>query len=79
MKDEGWTRDEPDSPCKKICIIHPESGLCLGCFRTAAEIRRWAKFPEEKRHELLAELPAREKGIRKRRGGRRRNSRSRRK
>ena len=76
MNDKNWTRDEPDSPCKKVCVIHPEFGLCLGCFRTAEEVTRWAKFSPEKRRELLVELPSRAPMMRIRRGGRRRKTRT---
>ena len=33
-----------DSPCKKICKIDIETGLCLGCKRNINEIRNWLKF-----------------------------------
>ena len=36
--DEVWSRPEPQSPCRKVCVIHPESGLCIGCLRTIDEI-----------------------------------------
>jgi predicted Fe-S protein YdhL (DUF1289 family) len=29
----------PDSPCVGICRLHPETGRCIGCHRTAEEIR----------------------------------------
>ena len=72
MKDETWTRDEPDSPCKKICIVHPEAKICIGCFRTAAEVRLWAEFTPEQRLQLLEELPQRSGRLKVRRGRRRR-------
>ena len=75
MNSENWTRDEPDSPCKRVCVIHPKFGLCLGCYRTAEEVSLWAEFSLEKRQELLAELPSRSSVLRARRGGRRRNKR----
>ena len=45
--DEIWKRDEVESPCVKLCVIHPEA-----------------------RRAVMAELPARAKGLTKRRGGR---------
>ena len=36
--DEIWRRDEVDSPCIKICTIHPVERLCIGCHRTIEEI-----------------------------------------
>ena len=29
MSDEVWTRDEIESPCVKICLIHPEAERIL--------------------------------------------------
>jgi predicted Fe-S protein YdhL (DUF1289 family) len=69
--DEVWKRDEVDSPCVKICVIHPASGLCIGCFRTTDEIAGWSRMQPDARKTLVAELPKREKLIvtrRKKRG-----------
>ena len=71
MSDRGWKREEPDSPCKQVCVIHPKAGICLGCHRTADEVRDWAKYPRETRLEIIDALPGREKLLRVRRGGRR--------
>lgn len=69
--DEIWKRDEVDSPCVKICVIHPASNLCIGCFRTIDEIAGWSGMEPEARKSLVAELPDREKLIVKRRKRRR--------
>lgn len=69
--DEVWKRDEVDSPCVKMCVIHPASSLCIGCFRTIDEIAGWSTMESGARKALLAELPGREKLIvnrRKKRG-----------
>ncbi len=68
MSDEVWERDEVDSPCVKICIIHPESGLCLGCRRSADEISRWSCMSPEERGEISAALPGRDLGPARRSG-----------
>jgi predicted Fe-S protein YdhL (DUF1289 family) len=71
--DEIWKRNEPDSPCVKVCVIHPKAGICIGCYRRNAEIAAWARMEREERLAIIAELPARAgllKGVRK--GGRRR-------
>ena len=67
--DESWTRDEPDSPCVKVCVIHPETGLCLGCGRSADEIARWSRMTAEERREIAAALPGRDPRPARRRGG----------
>lgn len=52
------------TPCIKVCIVDPESSLCLGCYRTLTEIGGWARLPEDERTRLMAELPARRSRIR---------------
>ena len=39
--------------------MDPQSGLCRGCFRTMAEIARWAGMSEAERKRVLCDLPAR--------------------
>lgn len=65
--DEVWKRDEVDSPCVKLCVIHPTANLCMGCFRTVEEIADWSAMDPETRKSLMLELPSREKLIVKRR------------
>ncbi len=69
--DEVWKRDEVDSPCVKVCVIHSESGLCMGCFRTTGEIAEWPTMEPETRKTLMTELPERERFIVTRRKKRR--------
>lgn len=68
--DNVWKRDEIDSPCVKVCVIHPESRLCTGCLRTIDEIGAWSRMTPEARRTVMAELPARAGQITRRRGGR---------
>jgi predicted Fe-S protein YdhL (DUF1289 family) len=70
MSDDLWERDEPDSPCVKICVIHPEARLCTGCLRTIDEISAWAGMSRNARLAVMKELPTRKGQITKRRGGR---------
>jgi len=69
MTDEIWQRDEVDSPCVKICIIHPETRLCLGCRRSIDEISRWSRMTAEERRAITAALPDRNPGPNRRSGG----------
>jgi predicted Fe-S protein YdhL (DUF1289 family) len=48
-----------ESPCVKICIYEPGSGVCSGCGRTLDEIARWSQMSGEERRRIMAELPAR--------------------
>ena len=52
------------TPCVKVCIVDGESGLCLGCYRTLAEVAAWARFSDAERAEIMASLPARRSRIR---------------
>ncbi|WP_386681265.1 DUF1289 domain-containing protein [Loktanella sp. R86503] len=70
MTDDVWKRDEIDSPCIKICVIHPASRLCTGCLRSIDEIGAWSRMTPGARREVMAELPDRAGQITKRRGGR---------
>lgn len=69
--DDVWKREEVDSPCVKLCVIHPTAEICMGCFRSTDEIAEWSTMPSEARKALIAELPQREKLIVKRRKRRR--------
>ena len=70
MSDTVWTRDEIESPCVKICVVHPEARICTGCLRSIDEITRWSKMSADERREIMAALPERKGLLAKRRGGR---------
>lgn len=70
MSDEIWKRDEVQSPCIKVCVIHPEERLCTGCLRTIDEITAWSRMTPDARAAIMAELPDRAPRLKKRRGGR---------
>ena len=70
MSDAPWKRDEVDSPCVKLCVVHPEERLCVGCYRTIDEIASWSRLTPEERRAVIADLPARAPRLLKRRGGR---------
>lgn len=67
----AWTRDEIDSPCVRVCVVHPEAHICIGCHRTTDEIRLWSKMSRDERQEIIRALPERAPLLRgNRRGGR---------
>lgn len=70
VKDDVWMRDEIDSPCIKLCVVHPEERLCVGCYRTIEEISHWSRFTPAERAVIMADLPERAPRLVKRRGGR---------
>lgn len=70
MSSEVWARNEIESPCVKICVIHPSERLCTGCHRTIEEISAWSRLPQIERDKIVNELPERASKLKKRRGGR---------
>lgn len=65
-----WKRNEIDSPCVQICVVHPKERICTGCYRTIDEITHWARLTPEVRREIMEELPTRAPRLAQRRGGR---------
>jgi predicted Fe-S protein YdhL (DUF1289 family) len=70
MSDEVWTRDEIESPCVRICVVHPEARICTGCYRSIDEIASWGRMSPEARRAVMEDLPARRTKLAVRRGGR---------
>jgi predicted Fe-S protein YdhL (DUF1289 family) len=68
--DEVWKRDEVESPCVKLCVVHPEARMCVGCYRSIDEIGAWSRMSPEARRAVMDDLPDRAKLLTKRRGGR---------
>ncbi len=69
-EDIVWRRKEIDSPCVRVCVVHPETRLCIGCARSVDEISRWSRMTTNERHAVMAELPERTAAPKSRRGGR---------
>jgi len=53
-----------ETPCLRICAVHPAQRLCVGCGRTLHEIARWIDMTPAERRQVMAELPARLAAIR---------------
>jgi predicted Fe-S protein YdhL (DUF1289 family) len=47
------------TPCVKVCVVDGESGLCLGCYRTLAEVAAWSRLSEAEREAIMADLSRR--------------------
>ncbi|MDR9427546.1 MAG: DUF1289 domain-containing protein [Salibaculum sp.] len=65
-----WRRDEVESPCIQVCVVHPEARICTGCHRSLDEIATWSRLSPEARRAIMADLPGRADLLRVRRGGR---------
>ncbi|KAA9009337.1 DUF1289 domain-containing protein [Histidinibacterium aquaticum] len=68
--DKVWSRAEIESPCIKVCVVHPEARLCTGCLRTLDEIAEWSRMTSDQRQAVMEELPSRAGRLKVRRGGR---------
>lgn len=51
------------TPCVKVCVVEGASGLCLGCYRTLAEIGGWSALTDDQRAAVMADLPSRAERI----------------
>jgi uncharacterized protein len=45
-----------ESPCEKICVVDPDSNICVGCNRTLDEIANWASYSHAERRAIMAAL-----------------------
>ena len=66
-------RDDIETPCVKVCVIDPETQLCIGCGRTRMEIAGWLGMKPDERHRVVLSLPERMDTLtlrKSRRGGR---------
>ena len=48
-----------ESPCNRVCVVHPTARLCIGCGRSLDEIARWIGLSGAERNRIMAQLPAR--------------------
>lgn len=49
---------EASTPCIGVCTVD-QNDVCVGCFRSCAEIAAWASLSEAQRRTVMAALPAR--------------------
>jgi len=62
-----------ETPCVKVCVVDPETQLCIGCGRTRGEIAGWLGMAAQERHLIVESLPERLTTLtlrKSRRGGR---------
>jgi len=52
--------DEPLSPCISVCLLD-ERDICVGCFRSAAEVTEWFMASAEQKREILRRTEERKK------------------
>ena len=44
--------DAPRSPCISVCVLD-DADICMGCYRSAAEITDWFMATDEQKREVL--------------------------
>jgi hypothetical protein len=59
----GRTMAAIESPCIRVCTVHPALPMCIGCGRTLDEIGRWIVMTDAERRRIMAELPRRRAGM----------------
>ena len=59
---------ERHSPCIGVCKLDEDTGLCIGCARTADEIAQWLSLDASARFAIWEQLPSGISGRRKERG-----------
>jgi len=61
--DNEPVRTRTVSPCVRNCCLN-ENDICLGCFRSLAEITQWALVTEEERQGFLRNIEIRKLQLR---------------
>ncbi|MAI73826.1 MAG: hypothetical protein CMM01_23405 [Rhodopirellula sp.] len=52
-EDPVGTQQSVSSPCNGTCVLSAHDGVCLGCFRTKAEIANWMSASDEERGNIV--------------------------
>ncbi len=50
---------EPQSPCRNVCRLNPQTALCEGCLRTRDEIAGWKEFSAAEKQQVIQRLKLR--------------------
>jgi predicted Fe-S protein YdhL (DUF1289 family) len=48
-----------ETPCIRVCVVHPSLRLCTGCGRSLDEIARWIDLTADERGRIMTQLPPR--------------------
>ncbi|MBU3720607.1 MAG: DUF1289 domain-containing protein [Burkholderiaceae bacterium] len=47
------------SPCRSVCKMSEQTGLCIGCLRTIDEIALWGQMSSAEREQVLRQIQQR--------------------
>jgi predicted Fe-S protein YdhL (DUF1289 family) len=48
-----------ETPCTRVCVVHPTHQLCVGCGRTIEEIAHWIDLTDAERERIMTQLTPR--------------------
>ena len=48
-----------ETPCIRVCALHPVWRICTGCGRSLKEIEAWIALTGHERAQIMAQLPSR--------------------
>ena len=48
-----------ESPCVSICVVDPDSGYCMGCLRSLAEITCWLEYSDDEKRAVIRAIDER--------------------
>lgn len=51
------------SPCINVCRVEAAQDVCIGCYRTLAEIACWQQMSDAERDRVFEVLPARRRAL----------------
>ena len=43
-----------ETPCVKVCKL--EGSYCIGCGRSKQQLRRWSKYTDQQRKQIIKEI-----------------------
>ena len=56
------TKNPVASPCNSICTLNDED-ICIGCYRSAEEIRNWSVMDDDQKLDVLLACGERNKKV----------------
>jgi len=54
---------EPASPCRNVCRLSPQTGLCEGCLRSREEIAGWKRFSPPEKWSIVDRIAGRQRSV----------------
>jgi predicted Fe-S protein YdhL (DUF1289 family) len=45
-----------ENPCVGVCKLHTKYKICIGCYRSPVELRRWSNYTEDEKKLALQRI-----------------------